>query len=357
MSSIHCPHKEQDPGGRVCAHLLKEKDASYAHLFPGTGLNYDLICWKCQRDADKIKPALVEICSDCFCAIEADGSWEGIVGKPEVLIRPSNLRFEHEEFGLPELKGVRILEVQPVEGSAGKWLACSSTGTFLKIIPAEHSVHAVAQLTRDDLDFDGVTIRGSQHTCVKAPPCMLHVSRTGELVAVANRYGEKGVVLSLATGKVTMRLLRGRYHEDVSMFPLAFVHQGDTVLLIHGTAWNRLDVSNARTGTLLSERGATSYKRGEVRPEHYLDYFHCLLLLSPDQQYVVDNGWVWHPSGRVDCWNMCRWLNENVWESEDGESKKSLCWRSYYWDGPLCWIDNHRLAVWGYGQDDEWLIG
>src|SRR5206468_60469 len=40
----------------------------------------------------------------------------------------------------------------------------------------------------------------------------------------------------------------------------------------------------------------------------------------------------------------------------DGESKKSLCWRDYYWDGPLCWIDDRRLAVWGYGRDDEWLI-
>ena len=35
---------------------------------------------------------------------------------------------------------------------------------------------------------------------------------------------------------------------------------------------------------------------------------------------------------------------------------KSLCWRSYYWDGPHCWLNDQLVAVWGYGQDDEWLI-
>jgi hypothetical protein len=45
-----------------------------------------------------------------------------------------------------------------------------------------------------------------------------------------------------------------------------------------------------------------------------------------------------------------------VWESEDGESKKYPCHRAYYWDGPLCWLSDNRLAVWGYGEDDEWLI-
>ena len=30
--------------------------------------------------------------------------------------------------------------------------------------------------------------------------------------------------------------------------------------------------------------------------------------------------------------------------------------RTYYWDGPLCWIDDRRLAVWGYGTDSENLV-
>jgi len=54
-------------------------------------------------------------------------------------------------------------------------------------------------------------------------------------------------------------------------------------------------------------------------------------------------------------WNLVRWRDENVWESEDGLSRHYLCDRAYFWDGPLCWIDNTTLAVWGYGSDDDWL--
>ena len=60
--------------------------------------------------------------------------------------------------------------------------------------------------------------------------------------------------------------------------------------------------------------------------------------------------------GRITTWNLQQWLQHNVWESEDGPSKKSFYNRWYYWDGPLCWIDDHTLAVWGYGRDEEWLL-
>lgn len=47
-----------------------------------------------------------------------------------------------------------------------------------------------------------------------------------------------------------------------------------------------------------------------------------------------------------------RWLKTNVWESEDGASMKSLCCRDYFWDGPMCWVDQRTVAVWGFGDDD-----
>jgi hypothetical protein len=128
------------------------------------------------------------------------------------------------------------------------------------------------------------------------------------------------------------------------------------LLLVHGTAWNRLDISDPTTATLLTQRSLTIPEQGKDRPEHYLDYFHCGLTISPNQDHIADNGWVWHPVGVVASWNLSRWLHENVWESEDGPSKQRLCWRSYFWDGPLCWIDEKHLAVWGLGEDDEWLI-
>lgn len=356
MSIIRCPHNDRVVGGRVCAHLLDEKDASYAQRFTGIGLNYDLICCKCHKEAEKSDVALASVCVECFQAIATNGSWEGIAGKPEVPMRECDLRFEHEDIELPELAAVCIVDVQPIEAAAGRWLACTSTGTLIEIAPAQYSCRAVAQVPQDALEFDQGEHRETKQAWLKGPTLVMRVSRNGDLVAIANGYGQSGVVMDLATGKPAMRMRRDKYHEDVSCFPLAFVETGDRTMLIHATAWNRLDVSDARTGTLLTERGPTSYQRGEARPEHYLDYFHSSLLVSPDQQLVTDNGWVWHPSGVVVTWNLPQWLHENVWESEDGMSKRSLCWRAYYWDGPLCWIDNQRLAVWGYGQDDEWLI-
>jgi hypothetical protein len=214
----------------------------------------------------------------------------------------------------------------------------------------------VAQARPGELDFDGTVISESRQAGALGPRCVVRVSRDSELAAVANTYGRRGVVFDLSTGRVTMTLCRDEYLEDVSAFPLALADIDRRTVVIHGTDWNRLDVSDARTGVLLTQRRPTSYKRGEERPPHYLDYLHSQLALSPSQEHVADNGWVWHPVGVIRTWSLRRWLHDNVWESEDGPSLRSLTWRYYYWDGPLCWLDDHRLAVWGYGRDDEWLI-
>jgi hypothetical protein len=311
----------------------------------------------CAKTPDETDGRLVLACSECFKAVEKDGGWEGILGTPEVLISTRrDLRFEHETAELPELSGLTVIDLQPIEASAGLWLACTSTGSLIEINPVQRSVRTMAQVPPDGLDFDNGVVSETSESWTHGPRITLRVSRKGEMAAVANTYGRRGVVLDLITGQVTMRLLRDEYHEDVSAFPLAFCELDDRLVVIHGTQWNRLDVSDARTGVLLTQRQPTSYLQGEGRPAHYLDYFHCQLSVSPGQQFIADNGWVWHPVGVVTTWSLPRWLHENVWESEDGPSKKSPCWRGYYWDGPLCWIDDQRLAVWGYGQDDQWQI-
>lgn len=115
-------------------------------------------------------------------------------------------------------------------------------------------------------------------------------------------------------------------------------------------------MSNPRTGEILTARELTSYQRGEPRPDHYLDYFHGGLVVSLGGTFVADNGWVWSPVGMVVVWDIHHWVKENPWESEDGPSRHTVCSRWYHWDGPLCWVADDRLAVWGYGADDEWLI-
>ena len=176
------------------------------------------------------------------------------------------------------------------------------------------------------------------------------------MAAVVNPLGSRGVVVDLTSGAVTMRMERGSYHTEQSRFPVSFINLNGQLLLVHATAWNRLDVSDPRTGKLLTERGPTSYRTGETQPARYLDYFHAGILPSPKGKWIADNGWIWHPVGAVRTWSVQKWVDGNVWESEDGPSLRTLCWRDYFWGKPLCWLDDLTLAVWGYGDDDEFVI-
>jgi len=113
-------------------------------------------------------------------------------------------------------------------------------------------------------------------------------------------------------------------------FSFGFASWQGRVVVIHRTAWNRLDVSDASTGQFLSERGPTGYQAGEQRPQHYLDYFHGALYLSPKGTRILDDGWVWHPVGIPAVWSVEQWLSGKVWESEDGETRREVCARTYY---------------------------
>ncbi|MFL5733194.1 MAG: hypothetical protein ACJ78Q_08335 [Chloroflexia bacterium] len=70
----------------------------------------------------------------------------------------------------------------------------------------------------------------------------------------------------------------------------------------------------------------------------------------------MDSGWVWHPVGITRAWSLREWMDANVWESEDGPSVHNFAYKEYFWDGPVCWVDNDTVAIWGYGGDDEWQI-
>jgi hypothetical protein len=127
-------------------------------------------------------------------------------------------------------------------------------------------------------------------------------------------------------------------------------------VVIHRTGWNRLDISDAATGDLLTPRSLTPSGHGGQPPDHYLNYFHGRLSVSPDGRWIADDGWVWSPVGLPLAWDLRRWLAANPWESEDGPSLQALCQRWYHWDSPMCWISENRIAVSGVGDDDEALL-
>jgi hypothetical protein len=153
-----------------------------------------------------------------------------------------------------------------------------------------------------------------------------------------------------------MRLDGGWYRPDTVPFSIGFVVHDDRTLLVHRTAWNRLDVSDPAGGELLTSRGPTAYGKGEPRPAHYLDYFHGALSISPGGRWVLDDGWVWAPVGVPTVWDLRSWMTGNVWESEDGPSRRWICQRDYAWDRPTCWLGEDLLAISGIGDDDEAML-
>ena len=351
-----CPHAstlKEGEGRRACIHLLypEEDYSSYYKRFTGVGNKYILLCERCASASNQdIEPDnLLVACPECIAEIEKRDWWAGLQGQPELRTRPTTLHFVHEVIRLGELTSGRVLAQEPiaVAGSAQpRFLIIDESGNLLAVDFSEQNVTGLATLGGESVHL--------------GKPLSLHVSPDGQVAAVVNTHGQFGSVFDLRSGQVTMKLQRDTYHIEHCNFPVAFFEHNGALRIVHATAWNRLDVSDPLTGELLTARQFVWREKNpqnpHARPEHYLDYFHCSLLLSPDGEWAVDSGWVWHPVGIVRTWSLRQWMDENVWESEDGSSVRNFAHKEYYWAGPMCWIDRETVAIWGYGGDDEWQI-
>lgn len=350
MMIIDCEHKDAQETGHICIHLLNvtSSKVNYAKWFTGTRHESSLICMQCYRRAQEEAISINDIemhqiCLRCFRDIEEKGFMGNVLGLPEIYERVTSLSFSHQI--IPVLDGLteNLLEIQPIDGQReSAWIGLTEKGNVVYVDFSERKTTHIMQLSSSKLDLQ--------------QEISLHVATDGQMAAIVNTFGQYGIVINLTTKQITMHLERDDDHIDFSHFPIAFFTMDEKLLLIHGTEWNRLDISDPETGALITARSARQYKEGESRPEHYLDYFHCGLTVSMDQEWIVDNGWVWMPIGIVTSWNLKRWAQESVWESEDGPSMRELCARWYYWGGSLCWLDSRTLAIWGYGNDEAWLI-
>ncbi|MFJ5258875.1 hypothetical protein ACIQAC_00160 [Streptomyces sp. NPDC088387] len=182
----------------------------------------------------------------------------------------------------------------------------------------------------------------------------LHASHDGMFAAVVNDHGRYGQVVDLRTGAITLELDNDGEEEETVPFSLQFTRSRGRCVVIHRTACNRLDVSDPQTGALLTDRPSPEYLDAKsAPPEHYLDYFHGALYVSPDGKRILDDGWAWHPIGIPVVWDLDRWIEGNVWESEDGPSRVSVCDRGDYWNHAMTWIDSTRIAVGVLGHDER----
>jgi hypothetical protein len=185
-----------------------------------------------------------------------------------------------------------------------------------------------------------------------APAYRLHVSSDGRYAAIVVDQGRSGLVVEVSSGLATLRLDGGDYYEETVPFSACFLRFEGRDVLVHRTAWNRLDVSDPVTGRLLTDRHIAPYEAVGNRPEHYLDYFHGQLRPSPNGSRLFDDGWVWQPVSIPRVWSVTDWLKSNPWESEDGASIVDLTMRDD-WTTPACWITETHLALWGLADWDE----
>ncbi|WP_063627985.1 hypothetical protein [Actinospica robiniae] len=186
----------------------------------------------------------------------------------------------------------------------------------------------------------------------------IHASPSGRFAAVVIDYGSEGVVIDLSTGQQVLELHGGTYCEEHVPFSIAFANHQGREILIHRTDWNRLDATDLVTGEELAARATPepASDAGVESPPHYLDYFHGALHANPSGSRIADDGWLWHPLGEVSVWSIEPWLADNPFESEDGASLVALCWREYYWDHAMVWLDDHRIAVGGIGDRETNIV-
>jgi hypothetical protein len=350
---LACGHERRPFGERVCPHLrsCRVPWISYVKWLIGAGLEAELLCVPCAEDREKGLPVRVAfVCEECFqYATTEVGDLVGVRGKPGISTRPEPFNSALQKTPLPKEVG-KIVDICPVNRDGRSvWLMLAEGGVIIRLDADTADWARVASVNvppePDHKPWAGHVLRRR-----------LHASSDGAFAAVVNDYGRYGRLVDLGSGDVTLALDGGGYHQGTVPFSFAFANVHGRPVAIHRTDWNRLDVTNPSTGQPLTDRGPTSFRRGEQRPEHYLDYFHGALYVSPNCEHIVDDGWVWHPVGVPTAWRLDRWLSDNAWESEDGPTKKDLCARDYCWDHAMTWIDERRVAVGGIGDDDTAMV-
>ncbi|HEY0188858.1 MAG TPA: hypothetical protein VGC67_15305 [Cellulomonas sp.] len=242
--------------------------------------------------------------------------------------------------------GRQILDAAAVDARHGTLLVLDDTGALVGV-----DTGSGAQTVLCRIELPAVPVDRSRGVFPR-PRVRLHAADDGSVVVVATDAGTEGLVVETATGRTTMRITAVDHHaETVELSVAVLRHRGRQVVL-HRTAWNRLDASDALTGALLTERAPAASDDG-ARSERDLDYFHGPLAVNRSGTRVADGGWVWHPVGVLRAWSLAVWLEQDPWEPEDGPSAVDLLLRDD-WNLPMVWLDEDHLAVAGLaGWDRE----
>lgn len=330
-----CNHHEKERIHCICSHLDLKKFDYYYLRFSGQGAEYAVVCTQCQSTPWE---ELNRVCEQCFReASRGTFNQCGIVGNAEVIVATQE-RCELElmgtiEFAHPILAGAKW---------RNRWLVLLEDRSFHSVDPYGNESERMGQVS-DPCQLDWLE------------QLDLITSSDGRYAAITNRKGQHGLVWDLNWDRIVMHLNRGDYHLEQTPFPVCFFDRGDDTRVIAATEWNRLDIFDPSTGVSLTPRD-TKRETGAPEPAHHLDYFVGELALSPNEQTLLVDGWVWHPLGVVGTVDLAAWRTGSTFACEDGLSAEGVRSCNYNWNVGKAFLSDSEVILWGIGNDDEYMV-
>ncbi len=149
--------------------------------------------------------------------------------------------------------------------------------------------------------------------------------------------GTKGLVLE--HGKILREIDRSFYHASAYDYPAALgrLPDGREILVHCPDDYNVLELEELETGQRLTT--------GE---RHAVDVFHSRLAVSPDGRHLLSAGWLWHPVGTVEVYDLVAALDDPTVLDQHG----ALWGRIDAGVEAACWLDSDRLLVSGHPDEE-----
>lgn len=122
-----------------------------------------------------------------------------------------------------------------------------------------------------------------------------------EFAIIYKKLGTKGLILK--NGEIIREINRASYQSEAYEFPICFLKlKNEKLAIAHcPNEYNVIEIEELESGIKL-----TSYSE---RPE--VDCFHSRFKVNQDNSYLLNTGWVWHPLGIIEIYNIEEALKDN----------------------------------------------
>lgn len=166
-------------------------------------------------------------------------------------------------------------------------------------------------------------------------------------ICISERFGLNAVVVNIDNCKL-IELSRENDDCDISSYSIAFIKTDNKIHLIHQTQWNRLDIMDLETEEIITKREVKYDYNRETKVDNsinYIDYFHSLLIASPDYNNFIDNGWVWHPIECMYLFNVQEFIKKYELSKTYVDVAGGFLYEDGFWDRPCTFINNDEFIV------------